>query len=127
MTEPSADREPSDDALTRMVRDGVVAKTMREKLELAGAKLTGEVPLGVDAQSKAVRKALAGGAELLALIKYGFLGSFCLLIGIAMLWFGFQPLNWQMLGIGAVLTSLGAWAIGAARRARANLRSIRRA
>jgi len=62
------------DELTRAVREGVRPEGMKERLRLAADKLTGNVPMGIDAPNKSLRKTIGGAAELLHLIKKNNLG-----------------------------------------------------
>lgn len=120
--------EESEDALTRMVREGVHPTNTRERLEVMGAKLTGHAPLGVTAKDIRVRKALAGSGELLALIRNGLLGGLFFLLGLACLLLGvIGGLSALLLGMGAVSTVLGFVLLRSATRAWRNLKAISRA
>jgi hypothetical protein len=125
--ESSGTGTESDD-LTGLVRDGVRPEGKKERLQLAADKMLGHVPLGVDARSKSLRKGIAGSAELLALLKYGFLGLPLVVFGILFLYFGLRgEFDVRTLGIGACLLPLGIWSLRAAYRAGRNLRAISKA
>jgi hypothetical protein len=115
--------------LTRLVRDGVPKPHgMQESLKLTADKLTGRVPLGADSSNKTVRKALATGNELLGVFKFGFLGTALSLLGVLFIWAGFaRGLNWQTLGVGVVVLSLGSWCSATAVKAFRRLQAVRRA
>ncbi len=117
------------DELTRVVREGVPRpQGIKEALKLAGDKLTGRVPLGADASSKTVRKTLAASSELLAVVKFGFVGSLLVLLGALFIWAGFSgSVNWQTLGVGVVLVLLGGWCLKTAIGAFQRLQLIRKA
>ncbi len=114
--------------IARLVRDGVKPESAKERLQLAADKLSGNVPLGVDAPNKILRKGIAGSAELLALIKYGLFGLLLVIFGALFLSVGIQSkFNLDLLGIGAILLTLGIWSLKAACRAARNLKAISKA
>jgi hypothetical protein len=117
-----------EDPLTQMVREGVQPKDFAGRMKLAGDKLTGNAPLGVDASSKTMRKVIGGGGELLAVFKFGFIGGILLLLGVAMLYVGVDTgFDWKVIGVGAVMALVGAWALRYASQAWKNFRAISKA
>jgi len=129
MQDGQQDNNREQDELTRLVQEGVPKpQGFKEALKLTGDKLAGRVPLGADASNKTVRKTLAGGSELLAVVKFSFLGSVLVLLGAFFLWAGFSGgLNSQTLGVGVVVVLLGGWCLKTAIGAFQRLQSIRRA
>jgi hypothetical protein len=124
----SNDDRTDDDELTRAVREGVRPEGVKEKLEFAADKLTGNVPMGIDAPNKTVRKTIGGASELLHLLKYGFTGLILFLAGVAFLYVGVTgEINLTMFALGAALLLLGLWGLRSAYRAGRNLRSISKA
>jgi hypothetical protein len=115
-------------AFQERVRQGVFADSMRDGLRLAAGKLAGNVPLGINAPTKGLRKLIGGGGELLELLRYAGLSLILGLFGAMLLWLGFadEP-NWKMLGIGAALLGVSFWPARGARAALRNLRAIARA
>ena len=115
------------DPLTDVVRNGIQPPRGWEGLRLGFQKLTGSVPLGVDAPTKGLRKFIGGGWELLSLLKFGFLAIVCLVVGIAFCYFGAEGQHLGMKIFGLVCLALFAvfarWTFHAAR----NLRSITKA
>lgn len=123
--EPNGGDEESDE-IARLVRDGVKPKSMKERLQLMADKLAGNVPLGVDASSRGLRRGIAGSAELLSLIKFGVLGVLLVVFGALFLFVGLHgPFNVDVFSIGGLLLILGIWSLREARRAARNLRAIR--
>lgn len=119
---------PGEDELARAVREGVRPEGMKERLKLAADKLAGNAPMGIDAPSKTLRKTIGGAAELLHLLKYGFLGVFLFLAGGAFLYVGVSgEFNLTTLVLGVGLLLLGIWGLRSAYRAGRNLRSISKA
>jgi hypothetical protein len=117
-----------DDALTRTVRRGVVVDSMEDGLRLAANKLAGNVPLGVDAPTKGLRKIIGGGGALLEVIRCAGLGLFFLFFGILFLWAGLRDqTNWKTLGFGAAFVGGSVWLLRDARRALRKWRAIARA
>ena len=117
-----------DDDLTRRVRQGVFADSGKEGLRLAMDKLTGNVPLGVNAPTKSLRKLIGGGGELLEFLVSGGLGLLLLLLGTVFLWVGIGvPPDWSVLGVGAALVLIALLALRSARTALRKLRAIARA
>jgi hypothetical protein len=123
-------QEPNDvdeesDEVARLVRDGVKPESAKERLQLAADKLAGNVPLGVDAPNKFLRKGIAGSAELLSLIKFGVFGLLLVVFGALFLSVGMQErFNLDLLSIGGILLILGFWSLREARKAARNLRAI---
>ena len=114
--------------VTRMVREGVKPETVRDRLNLAGDKLVGNVPLGVDAQNKTARKVIGGGGELLAAIKFGVFGGLLALLGALFMLVGFSgEVAWQAVGLGLVMLALGLWSLRAGYHAWRNFRAISKA
>jgi len=121
------DREAEEDALTRLVREGVRPEGPGERVDLSLRKLAGELPLGVDAPSKALRKTIGGGGELLALVKFGFLGVFLSGVGLLFVALGaIGGFEWTLVGVGAVSSAVGAASLRSAYQALRNLRAISR-
>lgn len=122
--EPKSRDEESDE-IARLVRDGVKPKTVRERLQLMAAKLAGNVPLGVEASGKGLRKGIAGGAELLSLIKFGVFGVLLVVFGALFLFVGLHgQFNVDVFSIGGILLIPGIWSLREARKAVRNLRAI---
>ena len=116
---------PEQDELTRVIREGVPQpQGIKESLQMTAGKLTGRVPLGATAPNKTVRKALAGGGELLAVIKYGLIGALLTLMGLLMLWACITPWNLKGVVFGAGMLFLGIWCLKTSVQAFRNLRSI---
>ena len=117
-----------EDPLTRIVREGVQPKDFRGRMRLAGDKLVGNAPLGVDASNKTMRKVIGGGGELLGVFKFGFFGSILTLLGIAMLYVGADTgFDWKVMGVGAVMSVIGVWSQRTAIQAWKNFRAITKA
>jgi hypothetical protein len=116
------------ETLTQRVRHGVFADSVSGGLRLAAGKLAGNVPLGINAPTKPLRKLIGGGSELLELLRYAALGLILALIGALLLWVSLsgEP-DWKMLGIGAALLGISVWPLRGARTALRNLRAITRA
>jgi len=125
---PAGTAAAADDDLTRKVRHGVFADPGTEGLRLALDKIAGNVPLGVNAPTKGLRKLIGGGGELLEFLVSGVLGLMLLLFGIVFLWVGVgaSP-DWGVLGVGAVLVVIAVVALRSARAALHKLRAIARA
>jgi hypothetical protein len=114
--------------ITRLVRDGVRPEGLKGRLDLAVDKALGNVPLGVDAPNKTVRKMIGGGWELLHVLKFGFFGGLSSLFGIAFLYVGLAGKSGFVVpAVGAVLLVLGIWCLRAAREAYRSLRAISKA
>ena len=116
------------DPLTETVRAGIQPQSGLSGMKLAAEKLTGAVPMGIDAPTKGLRKAIGGGWELLAVLKYSFGAVVFLIFGVACCYFGARDkfeLEVFSFGVGSLaLAALFArWALRAAR----NLRSIAKA
>ena len=114
--------------ITRLVRDGVRPEDLKGRLNLTVDKALGNVPLGVDAPNKTVRKLIGGGWELLHVLKFGFFGVLSSLLGIAFLYVGLAGKSGFVVpAVGAVLLILGIWCLRAAREAYRALRAISKA
>ena len=119
----------SEDAeITQLVRDGVRPKNLKGRLNLAVDKFLGNVPLGVDAPNKTIRKVIGGAWELLHVLKYGFFGAFLSLAGIAILYVSLsnEP-SLKGSAVGAGLLVLGVWCLRSAYKANRALRAISKA
>jgi len=129
MQDGQQENNQEQDELARIVSEGVPRpQGIKEALKLTGDKLTGRVPLGADASNKTVRKTLAGGTELLSLLKFSFIGSILVVLGALFIWAGFsRGVNWETLGVGVVVVMLGGWCLKTAMGAFQRLQSIRRA
>ena len=122
----TADAEDED--LTLKVRHGVFADSGTEGLRLAMEKLAGNVPLGVNAPTKGLRKLIGGGSELLEFLVSGSLGLVLLVLGIVFLWAGIGATpDWSALGVGAALGVISVLGLRNARKALRKLRAIARA
>jgi hypothetical protein len=111
--------------VAKLVRDGVKPEGVKERLQLAADKLAGNVPLGVDASSKGLRKGIAGSAELLALLKYGLFGALLVVFGALFLFVGLHgQFNVDLFSIGGLLLILGIWCLRETSKAARNLRAI---
>jgi hypothetical protein len=122
--EPNNEDEESEE-IARLVLDGARPKNTKERLQLAVDKLVGNVPFGVDASSKTLRKRVASSAELLALIKFGLSGSLLVVFGALFLSVGVhEKYNLDLVSIGGILLSLGIWCLREARKAARNRRAI---
>jgi hypothetical protein len=111
-----------------MVRRGIVRDDPLGRLSLAAKQLAGEVPLGVDAPTRGLRKAIGGGGELLAVLRDGFIGMIFTVLGPAFIWASWHdPIYWTGVGIGAALLAAGLWLLRMAWRSQRRLRAILRA
>lgn len=80
-------------------------------LQRGWAKLTGQLPLGVDAPTPLLRKTIGGGAALLECIRFGFL-ALLMVVGAVLLLFaslGSSQPNMLMTLIGLALLPLAYW------------------
>jgi hypothetical protein len=127
--EPKQDRSNQEqEELTRMVREGIRPDNFQDRMKLAGDKLAGNVPLGVDASNKTMRKVIGGGAELLAVVKFGFLGGIFTLLGLLFIYVGFyHEIQWKVVGLGVLMLAVGIWALRATGHAWRNFRAISKA
>lgn len=117
-----------EDELARQVREGVRPGDFQGRMKLVGDKLLGNVPMGVDARNKTMRKAIGGGYELLAVFKFAFLGGMLALIGALFIWAGFYGArDFRAAAFGVVLLVLGLWCLNRARLAWRNFSVIRKA
>lgn len=126
--ESARPQSPDQAHLTKMIREGVNANTLREGLAMAAGKLSGRIPMGADAPSKTMRKAIGGGGELLELLRSGFFGVLGLILGPLFIWVGVQGVvAWNLIGIGAGALLVALLCLRSAVRAFRNLRTISRA
>lgn len=120
--------EAADADLTSMVRAGVVNARPRGRLALALKQLSGEVPLGVGAPTRGLRKTIGGGGELLVVLRDGFFGLVLALLGAVFLWATWRvPVYWTGIGLGAAMLLAGVWLLRSAWRAQRRFRAILRA
>lgn len=111
-----------------MVRSGIVRDDPRGRLSLAVKQLAGEVPLGVDAPTRGLRKAIGGGGELLVVLRDGLLGLVFAVLGPGFVWASWtDPVYWTGVGIGAALLAAGLWLLRMAWRSQRRFRAILRA
>lgn len=111
-----------------LVRSGVVSDDPRGRLSIALKKLSGELPLGVDAPTRGLRKAISGGGEFLALVRDGVVGLVFAVLGPGFIWASWgPPIYWMGAGIGAALLLAGLWLVRAAWRAQRRFRAVLRA
>ena len=121
-------RHLQEEALARMVRDGVRPEGVGDRMKLAGDKLMGNVPMGVDARNPTMRKWIGGGFEFLAVVKYGLFGAMAVVIGGLFLWVGFYDgFHYESAGFGALFFALGVWMLKLAARAWRNVKTISKA
>ncbi len=121
-------QEPEErDPLTDVVRSGIKPPMGREGLRLGIQKLTGTVPLGVDAPTKGLRKFIGGGWELLSFLKFGFLAVVFLVVGVAFCYFGAEGQHFGLKMVGLASLALCAVLARFAFHAARNLRSIAKA
>jgi hypothetical protein len=121
-------RAADDAAYTDMVRSGVVRDDARGRLSLAMKQFSGEVPLGVDAPTRGLRKFIGGGGELLAVVRNGLLGLALSVLGGGFIWASWgAPPQWLGIGMGAAMLLLGLWLLRAAWLAQRRFRAILRA
>lgn len=126
--EDSRKRQQQEDELARLVKEGVQPNGFQQRMKLVGDKLVGNVPMGVDASNKTMRKVIGGGYELLAVFKFGVFGGLLALFGILFIWVAFQKgFDYQEAGAGSVMLGLGLWALKYAREAWRNFRIMRKA
>ena len=121
-------KKRQDDELARLVREGVRPEGIKDRMVLAKDKLMGNVPMGVDAPNKTMRKAIGGGYEFLAVVKYGFFGALAVLLGALFVWAGFSNgFSYQSASLGALMLAGGVWMLKLARNAWRNVRTIAKA
>lgn len=119
---------PEQARLAKTIRDGVGANTLREGVAMAAGKLSGRIPLGADAPTKALRKVIGGGGELLELLRSGFFAILGLLLGPMFLWVGLTGvIQWGLIGLGFGCLVMAVFLLRIAARAFRNLRTITRA
>lgn len=110
------------------VRTDAEQRAFEASFRASADPLTGEVPRGVGAPTKSLRKLLGGGHELLGVLRYGLIGVFLSTVGLLFVFFGvIGSFRGTMLGVGLVCTALGGWSLRVAVQAFRNLRSIARA
>ena len=123
-----ATTEAEEQALTEQVRQGVFADSMSDGLKMAANKLTGHLPLGINAPTKGMRKLIGGSGALLALLMNAMFGILLGLVGLVCLWAGLQDKpDVKTAGLGAALIAISIWPLRSARAALRNLRAIARA
>lgn len=121
-------RESEDADLAALVRDGVTSGHPRGRLAIALQQLRGEVPLGVTAPTRGLRKTIGGGGELLVALRNGFFGMVFALLGPVFIWACWRtPVYWPGVGLGVLLFATGAWLLRGAWRAQRRFRAILRA
>jgi hypothetical protein len=114
--------------ITRMVQEGVRPEDLKGRMNLMRDKLTGAAPLGVDAPTKGVRKAIGGAGSLFVVLKYGFLGAILVLLGALFCWAGMNGhFDTKTVGVGAAMLALGVFSLLRAIRAWKVLKAIARA
>jgi hypothetical protein len=122
-----ADQSPQDD-VTRLIQEGRRPEDLKGRAQLAVDKLRGNVPLGVDAPSKASRKFIGGAGSLFTVLKYSFLGLLGILFGGLFVWAGSNgQFDIRTVGIGVAVLVLGILALRRAWRAWGTLKAIARA
>lgn len=115
-------------ALTEAVRHGVSTDSAAAGLRLAAVKLAGNVPLGVDAPTRGLRRLIGGGGELLNVVRSAFVGLAAAVLGAGFVWAGaLAGPDWRLLGLGALLIAASGWLLRGALRALRKLRAILRA
>jgi hypothetical protein len=114
--------------VTRAVREGIRPDTVKGRMELFGDKLTGKVPLGVDAKDKTTRKVIGGGGKLLTVVRFGLFGVISTVFGGLFLWAGLNSgFDAKVAGTGVVVLALGLFCLLRAYRAWGMFRAITRA
>jgi len=113
---------------TEIVRAGIQPQSGLSGMRLDSEKFTGAVPMGTEAPTKGLRKAIGGGWELLAVMEYGFGAVVFLIFGVTCCYFGARDkFELEVFSFGVSSLALAAlfarWALRAAR----NLRSIAKA
>lgn len=117
-----------EDQVTRMVREGVRPEDVKGRMVLARDKFMGNAPLGVDAPTVGMRKAIGGAGSLLVVIKNGLFGSLLVIMGGLFCWAGASgTFDWKAFGIGVGGLLLGTFSISRAIKAWKVLQAIRRA
>jgi hypothetical protein len=101
------DSQSRHDEITCLIQDGRRPEHLKGRTQLATDKLRGNVPLGVDAPNKTVRKIIGGGGSLLVILKYGFLGLLGVILGPLFLWVGFRGrFDIKVVGIAALVLGI---------------------
>lgn len=106
----------------------MVPTTPGARLRTAMKKMSGELPLGVDAPTRGLRKFLGGAGELLVVLRDGFFGLLLVLLGPVFIWAGWgPPPSWITLAVGVGCLPPGLWLLRAAWRAQHRFRAILKA
>jgi hypothetical protein len=124
------DQQPRsrDDEIRRLMQDGRHPEDFKDRAQLAADKLLGNVPLGVDAPNKTVRKVIGGGGSLFIVIKYGFFGLLAVILGALFLWAGSNgQFDIKVVGVGVAALLVGLFALLRAWRGWQVLKAISRA
>jgi hypothetical protein len=122
------DQQSQHDEVTRLIQQGHRPEDFEGRMRLAADKLRGNVPLGVDAPNKAVRKAIGGAGSLFIVLKYGFFGLVALGLGLLFVWVGLNgQFDIKVFGIGSGLVAVSVYALLRAWRAWQILKTISRA
>jgi hypothetical protein len=117
-----------EEELTRMVREGVRPEDVKGRMGLMRDKLVGDAPLGVDAPTVGMRKAIGGAGSLFVVIKNGFFGALLVLLGGLFCWAGSSGhFDAKSFGIGVGGLLLGMFSLSRAIKAWKALQAIRRA
>jgi hypothetical protein len=116
------------DEVTRLIQEGRRPEDLRGRAQLAADKLSGKVPLGVDASNKTTRKAIGGAGSLFKVIKYGLIGLLLVLCGTLFVWAGSNSgIDVKVIGTGIAVLAIGIFALTRAWRAWQILKAISRA
>lgn len=110
------------DPLTQAVRAGLPRSGL-SAAQLAIGKLTGEVPVGIDAPTLKTRKLLMGGWALLAALRWAVLGLILIFVGAVCCYLGLhEGFDLRFFGFGISSLALAAvfarWAMHSARELR---------
>lgn len=121
--------EDADAAITALVRTGVQPENFRERLRLVAQQATGDVPRGVDAPTRGLRKGIAGAHALLSVVRNSLVGFILAGLGLLFTWAGVytRPIYWYAVALGGALLLVGGWLLRSAWRGRRQLRAILRA
>lgn len=105
---PAGSETAANQALTSLVRAGRRPGDLRGRLSLAFDKRAGNVPLGVDAPNKTLRKFIGGGGVLLDALRNAVLFVLCTPMGATLVYLGVRgdPNVW-MAGLGTLLLIVG--------------------
>lgn len=114
--------------LTEAVRTGLPPVAGWAGVERGFDKLTGATPPGIDAPSKAQRKAISGSWALLRLFRHSFFALFFGLLGLAWCYAGMRgPVDYTVLGSGLASLILAAPFVRWALQGLQDLRAIAKA